>query len=68
MNPQNGSSPACAGDPDAAGHGTRLVWDLPVRVTHWLLVLAMAGSWATHYAGIEWFAWHRRFGYRNNFV
>ena len=40
-----------------------LVWDLPVRVTHWALVLAVAGSWATHYAGIEWFTWHRRLGY-----
>jgi len=42
---------------------SRLVWDLPVRVTHWALVLAVAGCWATHYAGVEWFAWHRRFGY-----
>jgi cytochrome b len=42
---------------------SRLVWDLPVRVTHWALVLAVAGSWATHYAGVEWFTWHRRLGY-----
>ena len=42
---------------------TRLVWDLPLRVTHWALALAVAGSFATHYAGIEWFAWHRRCGY-----
>lgn len=41
----------------------RLVWDLPVRVTHWALVLAVSGCWATHYAGIEWFDWHRRLGY-----
>jgi cytochrome b len=41
----------------------RMVWDLPVRVTHWAVVLAVAGCWATHYAGIEWFDWHRRFGY-----
>jgi cytochrome b len=40
-----------------------LVWDLPLRVFHWLLVLAVAGSFATHYAGIEWFEWHRRLGY-----
>jgi cytochrome b len=39
------------------------VWDLPVRLAHWLIVLAVAGSWATHYAGVEWFAWHRRLGY-----
>jgi cytochrome b len=42
---------------------TRLVWDLPLRLTHWALVLAVAGCFATHYAGIEWFAWHRRLGY-----
>jgi cytochrome b len=42
---------------------TRLVWDLPLRVTHWALALAVAGCFATHYAGIEWFAWHRRCGY-----
>jgi cytochrome b len=42
---------------------SRLVWDLPVRVAHWALVLAVAGCWATHYAGIEWFGWHRRLGY-----
>jgi cytochrome b len=42
---------------------TRLVWDLPLRVTHWALVLAVTGCFATHYAGIEWFPWHRRLGY-----
>jgi cytochrome b len=42
---------------------TRLVWDLPVRITHWLLVVCVAGCWATHYAGVEWFEWHRRLGY-----
>jgi cytochrome b len=41
----------------------RLVWDWPLRLTHWLLVLCVAGSFATHYAGIEWFRWHARFGY-----
>jgi len=42
---------------------TRLVWDLPLRLTHWALALAVAGCFATHYAGIEWFTWHRRCGY-----
>jgi cytochrome b len=41
----------------------RLIWDLPVRVSHWLVVVAVATCWATHYAGVEWFAWHRRSGY-----
>lgn len=50
--------PPAASQPDS-----RLVWDLPVRLTHWLLVICVAGSWLTHEAGIEWFAWHRRCGY-----
>ena len=39
-----------------------MIWDWPLRVFHWTLVACVAGSWATHYAGIEWFAWHRAFG------
>jgi len=47
----------------ATREGERLVWDLPLRTAHWLIALAVAGCWATHYAGVEWFAWHRRLGY-----
>jgi cytochrome b len=50
-------------DTDVARHEPVLVWDLPVRVTHWALVITVAGAWATHYAGTAWFAWHRRLGY-----
>src|SRR5262245_51348664 len=39
------------------------VWDLPVRLTHWLLVVAVAGSWISHYAGVQWFGVHRACGY-----
>lgn len=37
------------------------VWDLPVRVTHWLLVVLIPFSWwsATH----DQLPWHRRSGY-----
>jgi cytochrome b len=41
----------------------RRVWDLPVRLTHWLLVAALAGSYATHKAGIEYFKYHAWCGY-----
>lgn len=41
----------------------RLVWDLPLRATHWMLVVTVAGAWATHYAGTRWFAWHRSLGF-----
>jgi len=46
-----------------AGREGGLVWDWPLRVFHWLLVICVAGAWATHYAGLEWFGWHRRLGY-----
>jgi cytochrome b len=42
---------------------TRLVWDLPLRLFHWLLVAAVATSWATHELGVEYFDWHVRAGY-----
>jgi len=45
------------------GRAGRLVWDLPLRLAHWGLVVSVAGAWITHYAGIEWFEWHRRLGY-----
>ena len=48
---------------DGPATATALVWDWPLRVFHWALVLAVAGSFATHYAGMEWFDWHRRCGY-----
>jgi len=40
------ASPA---EPDAAGAAPRriLVWDMPVRVFHWLMVLSFAGAWLT---------------------
>ena len=49
--------------PNIVEQATRRVWDLPVRLTHWLLVVCVAGSWATHYAGAAWFTWHARCGY-----
>ena len=40
-----------------------LVWDLPVRLFHWLLAAAILGAWVTHKMGTGAFAWHRWFGY-----
>lgn len=45
------------------GQGARLVWDLPLRVFHWLLVASIAASWLTHELGVEYFEWHVRAGY-----
>ena len=44
-------------------HGARLVWDLPLRVFHWLLVASIATSWLTQELGVEYFEWHVRAGY-----
>lgn len=42
------ASPADAAAAPAATPGTRiLVWDVPVRVFHWLMVLSFAGAWIT---------------------
>jgi cytochrome b len=38
------------------------VWDLPVRVVHWVVVLLLVGLIATGLAGNEWLEWHFRFG------
>lgn len=35
-----------------------MVWDLPVRIVHWALVLAIIGSWTTHRLGPVYFTWH----------
>jgi cytochrome b len=43
--------------------GSRRVWDLPVRIVHWLLVVGIAGTYATHRLGIEYFEYHLWFGY-----
>ena len=38
----------------------RLVWDLPTRVFHWLLVLTIIGSYITAKVGLM--PWHQRLG------
>ncbi len=51
-------------DPTAqAGPRKGLVWDLPVRLFHWLLTLTVLGSWATHELGVRYMEWHMRLGY-----
>ena len=37
------------------------VWDLPVRLAHWLIVLLVAFSWMT--AENNWLGWHNLSGY-----
>ena len=42
---------------------TRVIWDLPVRVFHWVLVLAFIGAYVTHELGVEYFKYHLWCGY-----
>ncbi|GHD40981.1 Cytochrome b [Marinobacter persicus] len=38
------------------------LWDVPTRLFHWLLVLAVVGSVVTIKLGSSWMDWHERFG------
>ncbi len=38
------------------------VWDIPVRLFHWLLVLAVIGLFVTGKLGGNWMEWHQRLG------
>jgi cytochrome b len=33
--------------------GTVLIWDLPLRLFHWLLAVSILGSWLTHRQGAK---------------
>ena len=44
-------------EPGAEGQ-RRLVWDLPLRVCHWGLALAVSGSFVTHWIGMSAFPQH----------
>lgn len=46
---------------EAVNH--RLIWDLPVRVVHWVLVLGLAFAYLTHYLGLEYYTYHVASGY-----
>ena len=45
------------------GMRTVKVWDLAVRIFHWLLVLLIVASWATAKAKGNWMTWHMYSGY-----
>ena len=45
------------------GSPRRQVWDLPVRVCHWLLVVAFFTSYATNRLGVSYFKYHVWSGY-----
>jgi len=40
-----------------------LVWDLPVRITHWALAISFVGAYVTNRLGVNYFKYHLWFGY-----
>ena len=42
---------------------TRRVWDWPVRVFHWSMVVAFIGAFVTNRLGVGYFKYHSLFGY-----
>lgn len=46
-----------------AGEAQVKVWDVPVRLFHWLLVLLFAFMFFSGKSGSEWIEWHMRCGY-----
>jgi cytochrome b len=52
-----------AAAPAAAAADRQLVWDLPLRVSHWGLALGVTGSFVSHYIGPAAFGWHVWCGY-----
>jgi cytochrome b len=40
-----------------------MVWDLPTRLFHWLLVLSFVAAYVTAQLGPAWMDWHFRAGY-----
>jgi cytochrome b len=38
------------------------LWDLPTRLFHWLLIIAVTGALITVNIGGTWMLWHERFG------
>lgn len=57
-----GAAGALAAGAEAEAAPRVQVWDLPVRVVHWSLVLAVAAAVATGFAGGNWMRWHGRAG------
>ncbi|GAC12932.1 cytochrome b/b6 domain-containing protein [Aliiglaciecola lipolytica] len=41
----------------------KLIWDIPLRLFHWLLVIALLSQWITSELGSEYMDWHFYIGY-----
>ena len=41
----------------------RLIWDLPLRLFHWLFALSIVAAYVTAKLGFDWMQWHFYLGY-----
>jgi len=48
---------------EAAEETRRLVWDLPLRLFHWLFALCVVAAWITAKVGFDWMQYHFYLGY-----
>lgn len=50
-------------DSQAAARNKIRVWDIPVRVFHWSLVICIIGLFITAQLGGNWMEWHKKLGF-----
>jgi cytochrome b len=54
--------PGFPGSKAGAAKSRVAVWDLPVRIVHWMIVGLLVGLIVTGKLGDDWLLWHMRFG------
>lgn len=59
----NGKSVQGGGAASTAAVAAVYVWDLPVRLLHWLLVASIIGLFVTGKLGGNWMEWHKLIGF-----
>ncbi|MCE2989375.1 MAG: cytochrome b/b6 domain-containing protein [Nitrosomonadaceae bacterium] len=59
----NGKSVQGGGAASTAAVAAVYVWDLPVRLFHWLLVASIIGLFVTGKLGGNWMEWHKLIGF-----
>jgi cytochrome b len=63
LNPPSGADRAPDRQQADPRNDAKLVWDLPVRICHWALLVAVLGAYITHRLGLRWYAVHAWCGY-----
>ena len=56
-------APQRAPTPNGMTDDRRLIWDLPLRLFHWLFACSIVASYVTAKLGFDWMQWHFYLGY-----